>query len=497
MKKNNSNKFYFVKTYSDSVNKQIEDYGLYVESLERQALSACVHGEKYLSYILDNSIKFKFYDRLHQKVFHVIKTLHLEQKDINHIEVINKYQSMGMIEHKDDTSRVTNIVLDPDPKLSTIKSCINSLKNSYHKRELLFLCQKTVKGIIEGEDSDTVYARLKVTIDDYVSIDEENKVVELGEIIQEVSNEIDERDANSNVGRLKIPYPNLAKIIPVLDNGDVLTIAARPGMGKSDLAICLVREFSKQDSMVYPDKKNRGGLLSFEMKPKALAERALAQESDLSRTEFKLNTLAEKDRQLKNKTAKEMGDLNVAVFSAYDSDIWNMIITIESEHKKEPFDYLVIDYLQLIGDKGSNGDQERISNISRQVKLLALKLNIPLIQLSQLSRESAKTSGRDGKVRKPGLTDLRGSGSIEQDTDIAMFIHRPKYYDDETKNDLIQDAIIIVGKQRNGSLGEAVLSYKTTSGAFSNADYSISEEEVGAIEKAEDWDEDFSDESPL
>ncbi|SYV91350.1 replicative DNA helicase [Mesomycoplasma hyorhinis] len=134
------------------------------------------------------------------------------------------------------------------------------------------------------------------------------------------------------------------------------------------------------------------------------------------------------------------------------------------KRKKEQIDLIIIDYLQLINSSSKTRNENRqveVSIISRKLKQLARELDTPIIALSQLSREVEK---REKKT--PQLSDLRESGSIEQDADIVMFLHRESYYASKKTNDNIQDSQLIIAKHRNGPIGEISMSFDLATGNF-------------------------------
>jgi replicative DNA helicase len=242
---------------------------------------------------------------------------------------------------------------------------------------------------------------------------------------------------------------------------DLVIIAARPGMGKTAKVLKTAISNASQGIPV--------GIISLEMSIHQLTARAVALD-----TNFHLGQLLkhgfEKNSyfQRYDEHAARMKKYPLYIDDSGESDITEIVITAKMWKRVHGIELLVIDYLQLMGDKSVKGNREgEISSISRRLKKLAKELNIPIIALSQLSR-AVETRGGS---KRPMLSDLRESGAIEQDADIVEFIYRPGYYNIEMNEDeyesaahkqaiaLGADTEIIYAKYRGGSTGTALLKW--------------------------------------
>jgi len=243
-------------------------------------------------------------------------------------------------------------------------------------------------------------------------------------------------------------------------NQNLIIIAARPGMGKTSYVLKMIVENAK--------KNIAAGFISLEMSVEELTARAVAID-----TNFHLSQLIKKgfehSQYFTTFTAHQerMNNYPIFIDDAVSTDISDIVVRAKQMVRKHDIKFLVIDYIQLMTDKSTKGNREsEVSSISRRLKRLAKELNIPVIVLSQLSR-SCETRGSS---KRPILSDLRDSGSIEQDADMVQFIYRPDYYkiemiEDEYETHLHElidqgaNTEIIIAKYRSGSVNTTLLKW--------------------------------------
>lgn len=237
---------------------------------------------------------------------------------------------------------------------------------------------------------------------------------------------------------------NETKIIKGFRPGSLVIIGARPSMGKTQLALNLASFWSNQ--------KIRGLFFSVEMNESDLMRRQIGIETGIN-PEADWSMLSESDKakiwgaadRIKNSTCKVIGNVNT---------IQHLVSVARAEHYRQPLDYIILDYLQLLnGTQSRNGNREQeVAGMSRELKRLAKSLKVPVIALAQLSR-AVESRGGD---KRPQLSDLRESGGVEQDADIVIFPHRPEYYgimEDENGYSMQGVAEMLIRKHRNGKVG--------------------------------------------
>lgn len=228
-------------------------------------------------------------------------------------------------------------------------------------------------------------------------------------------------------------------------NSDLIILAARPGMGKTGLVLTIASAAAKAGKPV--------GFFSLEMSETQLIGRLVGSESGVSSNRMMNGSLHDSDLLLIQAATEKMNGLKLFIDDSSALSIVEVRAKARRMMMKHKIQLLIVDYLQLMVSKDKNGNREQeVSKISQGLKSLAKDLNIPIIALSQLSRAVEIRGG----AKRPQLSDLRDSGSIEQDADIVSFIYRPEYYsitEDENGRSLKGIAEIIIEKHRNGPTG--------------------------------------------
>lgn len=233
---------------------------------------------------------------------------------------------------------------------------------------------------------------------------------------------------------------------------DLVILAARPGMGKTALALCFIRAAIRSGKPT--------AMFSLEMSAMQLFMRLASQETDIPHEMFKKGMDKDTEKLFVRDFEKFKKDNNLHIDDEGGLTIFQLRNKARELKRKKGIELIVIDYLQLMsGANKKDSREQEVSGISRGLKALAKELDIPIIALSQLSRKVEERAGT-GKI--PQLSDLRDSGSIEQDADMVMFIYRPEYYGievDAEGNTTKGKAVIITGKNRHGSLNNVTLNW--------------------------------------
>ena len=249
-----------------------------------------------------------------------------------------------------------------------------------------------------------------------------------------------------NTNHLESKY-NFLKAKAILGKGKLTILAARPAMGKTAFALNIGVDLAKQGKNIM--------FFSLEMNNQGLMERVLADECDIYYSNFKDKSIMKEKYNYILKATSEIAKIKFCINDTGSLSIAQLKQAVYKKHRTEPLDLIIVDYLQLMsGEINRNGNREQeIASIARGLKLLAKDLDIPIIALSQLSRAVETRGG----TKKPQLSDLRESGSIEQDADNVIFLYRPIYYGiKETDEGYSTEnlAVAITAKCRDGEVGE-------------------------------------------
>ena len=275
-------------------------------------------------------------------------------------------------------------------------------------------------------------------------------------------------------------FTDLDQLLGGFHKTDLLILAGRPSMGKTALATNIAFKMVKAKSMDDENKKNIIGFFSLEMSSEQLATRILAEDSSISSEKIRRGQLNSNDFQKIVKSSQTLGDLSLYIDDSPNLSISALRTRARRLKRKYGLDAIVIDYLQLIRPSLSRPDNRvlEIAEMTRNLKSLAKELSIPVLCLSQLSRQVEQ---RDDK--RPQLSDLRESGAIEQDADVVMFIYREEYYTERKEPSLGTEdyqkwqekmakihnvAEVLVAKQRHGPIGKVKLHFEGSTTKFSN-----------------------------
>lgn len=243
-------------------------------------------------------------------------------------------------------------------------------------------------------------------------------------------------------------FKDLDKLTSGLQKSDLILVAARPSMGKTAFTLNIAAYCGLHDCKV--------AFFSLEMSKEQLMQRMMCSEGGIDATRLRTGQLDEGEWNKLVETADRLSRAPIFIDDTAGITVMDLRSKARRLKAEHGLDLIIIDYLQLMqgrASKNSDNRQQEISEISRSLKALARELDVPVIALSQLSR-----SVESRQVKKPMLSDLRESGSLEQDADIVMFLYREDYYDKDTENKNITE--IIVAKHRNGPVDSIQLFFQ-------------------------------------
>lgn len=350
------------------------------------------------------------------------------------------------------------------PRKLSVESYVRIVRDKSLMRQLMTVCDM---GMVEASDQsrealdvlNQVSSRLTEISDHAVT----GGFSDIAAIVKDSFVSIDALyEQGREVTGLKTYYDEFDRMTSGLQESELTIIAARPSMGKTAWAINIAENAAVMGSKVV-------AVFSLEMSKASLLRRMLASQAQVSSKAIQTGVLRHSDR------AELISGLERLMESKLFIDDTPGITLAEMRAKarrlKQQYgalDLIVIDYLQLMAGsadsrKGFENRTQEVSAISRGLKALAKEMRVPVVALSQLSRASEQRGGD----KKPLLSDLRESGSIEQDADLVCFIHREEYYDRENE-DLKGKAEIIIAKQRNGPTGSVQLAYRADYTRFVN-----------------------------
>lgn len=399
-----------------------------------------------------------FYSEAHKKIFDAMNTVYQRSIPIDFITITDELEKEGILEEVGSMSYITDLT-NSIPSSANYKHYLDLIKRDSMLRKLIYSGQSIVEHSFNSTDKLEALSFAEKTVFDLSQKEDTSHLTQASQAINEVISkfELIEKDKTALAG-LKTGFYGLDLLTNGLQKSDLVLIAARPGVGKTSFAMNIINNIALNGGSC--------AVFSLEMSASQLMQRAIcstamvpmskALKGELSSQEWKL-ILEAKNKLSKAKIFIDDSALNRPV------DILSKCRRIQREHG---LDVVMIDYLQLMssGTKTDNRQTE-VSEISRNLKIAAKELNVPILCLSQLSRA---VEGRKGN--RPVLSDLRESGAIEQDADIVMFIHNPDMY--LTDEGALKQGIVdlIVAKHRNGALDTIKLKFISDYTTFVNLD---------------------------
>ena len=290
----------------------------------------------------------------------------------------------------------------------------------------------------------------------------------LKDLVVQAYNLIESRE-HSHVTGLPTGYYELDGLTCGLQKGDVIVVAGRPSMGKTSLALNIAEHIGLTEKIPV-------AIFSMEMGQQQLAERFLCSVSEIDAQRVRKGMLDSEGYQQLAKASRELKD--VPIYIDDTSTLTPLELRAKARRLKRQYDIqcIILDYLQLmhLGSGRVESRQQEITTISRHMKALARELNVPVLVLSQLNRAA---EGREG--HRPRMSDLRESGSIEQDADVVILLHREDYYKrGEPDYEQNNRAELIIAKQRNGPTGSVNLIFRDKFARFENAASGAQEQAV-------------------
>lgn len=400
-----------------------------------------------------------FYKDDHNRIYEAILKLYEDNEPIDVLSLANRLEETSLLEKVGGSSYLASLV-NTVPSATNVVHYAKVVQKKALLRRLIGAASEIVEmGFDESEDVqkvlDEAEQKLFAVSQKYIKQD----FVPIKSILESAFNRIDELHKSDNAFRgVQTHFPDLDGLLAGLQKSDLLILAARPSIGKTTFALDIARQVG-----IY--SKVPVGIFSLEMGSDQLIDRMLAAQAGVDLWRLRTGKLSSDGPGNDfERLSDAMGVLSEAPIFIDDSGSLNimemrtMARRLQAEHN---LGLIIIDYLQLMEGRSRGGDNrvQEISEISRGLKQLARELDIPVIALSQLSRA---VESRPDQV--PKLSDLRESGSIEQDADVVMFLYREDRVKPDTPNKNIID--IIVAKHRNGPVGKVSLFFEENATTF-------------------------------
>ena len=407
----------------------------------------------------------------HRRIFLRMGELYERGERIDRVTVANELMKQNQLESVDGVSYLVS--LDEGlPVLSNLESYIHIVKDKSILRRIIFTSQSLIDRCLLAEDEpDQILASAEESLLKIGDTRTGDTLVSPKRIIEEYEGGLNVfLDPGKRIKGLSTGFLKFDEMTGGLNEGDLVILAARPAMGKTAFALNIAQHVA-----LGPSEKQTVAVFSLEMSRESLLTRMICAAARVDQQKFRASYLNQDERR---RLAKAASDLVQAPLFIDDTpgthlmDIHSKLRRLKAEHG---LSLVVIDYLQLMSGRGryENRNQE-VSTISRGLKLLAKDLRVPMLVLSQLNRAPEIRQGD----HRPQLSDLRESGSIEQDADMVAFIFREEVYkpQDESLRGLAE---LLLAKQRNGPTGKVNLVFMKEFTKFENRTNDLGEDVMG------------------
>ena len=427
---------------------------------EKSVLGAALLDERHLhALLIDEQLRPEhFYQPQHQAIFAAMLALYNADRKIDHLTVAERLEQNNQLDEVGGAAAIEELAAWP-PATGHAAEYGRIVREQSQMRELLKATYKIQAGVHnrEAPPRELLEAAERAMLE--VAHDERQRTIRpIAAILHEETDRLHYRSTQkSAVTGTPSGFRDLDELTGGFQPGNLIVLAARPSMGKS----ALVANIAENAALTgYPV-----ALFSLEMSESELAQRFVASQARVKGEELRRGRVAEARWPKILEACQRLGEAPLFVDDSSDTSVLDVRAKSRRLHHQVEggLGLIVIDYLQLMRHEGRIESRvEQVGQISRGLKSLARELGVPVIALSQLSRNVEQRAGD----KKPILSDLRESGQIEQDSDLVMFIFRDEYYNRESAR--LGEADIIIAKHRNGPVGEVILTFRKEFPKFMN-----------------------------
>ena len=398
-----------------------------------------------------------FYEPRHQKIYQAIQTMNMEERPVDIMTLTDELSKMGELDKVGGAQYLMEISSQV-ASAAHVESHARILAEKYLQRQLIhFAGDVETKAFDDSVDVDELMQHAEGELFQISQNNMKQDYTQIDPVIKEAVDVL-QRAAQNKGGLTGIPtgYQGMDDMTSGWQPSDLVIIAGRPAMGKTSFALSIAKN-------VAVDYHIPIGFFSLEMNNVQLVNRLISNVCEISGKKILNGQLDPSEWERLDKRIRALTGAPIYVDDTPGLSVFELRTKARRLVREKGVKLLMIDYLQLMNANGMKfgSRQEEVSTISRSLKGLAKELNIPVLALSQLSRNVENREGLEGK--RPQLSDLRESGAIEQDADMVLFVHRPEYYhiyQDEKGNDLHGMAQIIIAKHRKGATGDVLLNFR-------------------------------------
>ncbi|MGM0501455.1 MAG: replicative DNA helicase [Bacillota bacterium] len=418
------------------------------EEAEKSTLGSMLLDREAIPTAVEHLQENDFYWNKHAIIYNAICKLFDKGDPVDLVTLTEKLREEDQLEEIGGASYITTLV-NSVPTAANIKHYAKIVEEKSILRGLIRTANQISKlGYKDEGEVDDLLDQAESLI---FEVSEKRSVKEFSgikDVLMDTFDDLEELHKNKDdVTGVPTGFRDLDKMTSGFQESDLVIIAARPSMGKTALALNIAQYSAIEEDVSV-------AIFSLEMSKSQLVQRMLCSEAQVNSHRLRTGQLRDTDWRRLSQAAGRLGEADIFIDDTPGITVMEMRAKARRIQAEHDLDLILIDYLQLMqGSGNTESRQQEVSKISRSLKGLGRELNVPVVSLSQLSRAVEQRNNK-----RPQLSDLRASGSIEQDADVVAFIYRDEYYNPDTEKKGITE--IIVGKQRNGPVGTIELAFQ-------------------------------------
>jgi replicative DNA helicase len=406
--------------------------------------------------IADILTKEAFYVQAHQEIYHAALVLHGQGKPTDLMSVSTWLADRGLLDKIGGTAKLAQL-LNRTVSAVNIDRYAALIMDKYVRRQLIAAGHEIVDlGYDAAEELETVLDESEQKIFRLTQERPQQGLVSISETLIQAFNEIENLHQEVALPGIPCGFYDLDAMTSGFSRSDLIIIAGRPSMGKTSFALNISLNIAKEQKLPV-------AIFSLEMSKEQLAQRLLSSEAKIASNRLRSGRISQNEFEPLADAVANLSELPIFIDDTANLSVMQMRSQVRrlQAQQKNKLGLVLLDYLQLMEGSGSDNRVQELSRITRSLKGLAREINVPIIALSQLSRGVEQRNNK-----RPMLSDLRESGSIEQDADLVIMLYRDEYYNPDTPDRGLAEVLIV--KHRNGPTGTVKLLFKAELTKFEN-----------------------------
>ncbi len=436
---------------------------------ERFVLGAIMSSETAFLQVAGTLAAEDFSLEKHKRIFLRMSELHERGETIDRVTLANELMKQGQLQSVDGLSYLVSLD-DGLPQLHNLESYVAIVKEKALLRRIITVSQDTINRCISSEDNATgILGAVEDAFMKLGDVQSKNALSSPAQIVSEYEGGINAfLDASKRIKGISTGFLKFDEMTGGLREGELFILAARPAMGKTAFALNIAQHVA-----LYPKNPKAVAIFSLEMSKESLLTRLICGTGRVDQQRFRAGYLSGEERHALQDALYRIVESPLYMDDSAGTNLMDVHSKLRRLQAEQDLGLVVVDYLQLMQGRGRYENRvQEISSLSRGFKLMSKELRVPFLVLSQLSRAPETRPGD----HRPMLSDLRESGSIEQDADLVAFIFREEVYRPD-KESLKGLAELIVAKQRNGPTGRVKLAFLNRYTRFENLASDTGEED--------------------